>query len=418
MSHVPPDPPADGHSEDAPRPAIRKPVWRRRGILIGGGIAILLVAATILFGAGDETAPGKADAAKASVVRQRVTVVTAGPHTADLRLPITGLLAARDEVAIGTAVTGQRIAAVYVDVGDQVTAGQLLARLETDTLAAQGRQAEAAITRARATLAQAEAANAEAQANLRRVQALQGSSAISAQQADERRTAALSAAAAVDAARADVTNAQAQAAQSRAELARAEIRAPATGTISARNARTGALAEGPDPLFLLIHAGQLEFLGEASERALTQIAAGQPVDIHVNGLARTVEGRVRVVDPKIDPRTRLGLVRIAVPPDAALRAGAFARGAIRLGQLTFTIAVPEAALMGQSGAAQSVRVVDPSGRISVRTVRPGLRHDGWIEILSGLQADERVVATAGAFLRDGDQVDAVPGDGAAPEAVQ
>ena len=114
---------------------------------------------------------------------------------------------------------------------------------------------------------------------------------------------------------------------------------------------------------------------------------------------RVVEGRVRNVFPEIDRATRLGKVRIALPKEAPLRIGAFARGTVELARRT-GIAVPIASVIyGTDGPAVQV-VVD--NKVQARRVRPGLASDGFVQVEEGVAAGDLVVAKAGSFLRDGD----------------
>ena len=138
----------------------------------------------------------------------RVTTVVAGPGTVPIRIAVSGSLVGRDEIAIRTPLQDQRIAAVLVEEGDW-RAGQPLATLETDTLDAQLRQAQATLGRARAQVQQQEALNAEAQTQLRRISPLVRSGSVSAQQIDQQQAQARSSAAALAAARAEQEQARA-----------------------------------------------------------------------------------------------------------------------------------------------------------------------------------------------------------------
>jgi HlyD family secretion protein len=377
---------------------------RRRVLIAAAAILIVICAVWALWSAfGQQSAPA-ALAPPASAQTVRVSTVTAAPATLTQRLRVTGTVSARDEISIGTALQDQRIAAVLVDEGDQVAPGQVLARLETETLRARARQAEAAVTRARAAIAQQEAVNVEAQANLQRILPLGRSGAVSAQQVDERRAQAGSSAAGLNVARAELAQSEAQLADARSQLARAEIRAPAAGIISERTARVGALASGPDPLFRLIRAGQLEFSGEVSELDLAGIEVGRPVQIEVAGVNEAIVGRVRLIAPKVDPQSRLGRVRISLPNHPDIRAGAFATGSVLIGDAVAPVTVPRSAVTTGAQGGASVLVVAADGLASRRVVSTGRSDDDRIEIAQGLRAGERVVARASAFVREGDRV--------------
>ncbi len=366
-------------------------------------VAVAFVGVAVWLMLSGEETPAAAQNAQAAKVLPHVSVVAAASYDFNASQDVAGLLAARNDISIGTAVTGQRIVEVSVDVGDTVAAGQLLARLESKTLAAQVQQTEANVARSRAALAEAEAAEIEASENLRRAEGLSGSS-VSKEQLGQRRAAAAMAAAKIEGARAELAGTQAQLTQNRLELERTEILSPKPGVITQRHARIGAMPDSTEPLFRLLQDGELEFLAEAPERVLPSLQAGQSVTITVNGVSRPIQGTIRVVEPAVNTQSRLGIVRIAVPPSADLRAGAFARGKVDLGKRRFRVAVPEAALrLRREGTAQLV-VVDHNDRVVRRTVRLGLAQNGIIEILEGLEPAERVVESASAFLRDGDQI--------------
>jgi len=390
---------------------------RRRALIVAAVILIVVCAAWGLWSVlvREEAPANPVPAASAQGVR--VSTVTAAPATLTQRLRVTGTVTARDEISIGTALQDQRVAAVLVDEGDRVAAGQVLARLETETLRAQARQVEAAVTRARAAIAQQQAFNVEAQANLQRILPLGRSGAVSEQQVDERRAQAGSSAAGLDVARAELAQAEAQLADARSQLSRAEIRAPAAGIISERAARIGALASGPDPLFRLIRAGQLELDGEVSELDLSSVGVGRPVQVEIAGMADPVEGRVRLVAPKVDPQSRLGRVRVSLPTDPDIRAGAFARGSILIGDAVAPVTVPRSAVTTDAQGGASVMVVAADGRASRRAVSIGRSDDERIEIAQGLRAGERVVARASAFVRDGDRVQLTETRASAPTEV-
>lgn len=333
----------------------------------------------------------------------RVSTVTADPAILARSVRVTGTLAAREEIAISSAVPEQRVAEVNVEEGDSVRAGQLLARLETQGLDAQVRQAEAALARARAAVGQHEAVNAESQASLRRIEPLGESGTVSEQQIDERRSQADSAAANLRAAHAEVAQTLAQLADARHQRSKADIYAPFSGVIAERAAHKGALSGG-DPLFRLIRDGLIELDGEVAEADLPDIQLGQTVRVQVTGHSSPVEGRVRLIAPKVDPRSRLGRVRIALTPSPLLRAGAYAQATLDLENLKIAVTLPARALSVVDATRASVMQVDDEGVIVRRMVATGRRSGDLLEITSGLQAGERVVANASAFVREGDVV--------------
>ncbi|MGH0223187.1 efflux RND transporter periplasmic adaptor subunit [Sinorhizobium meliloti] len=391
-------------ADDCPSPVARSKRCRVIvALCIAGAIGLAALIAALASGASHGT---KTEAAQPTL--PKVTVVTAARRDMAHEVFVNGVIAAVNEVSVGTTLSDQAISGVYAEIGDQVTAGQVLARLDTRTLTARVEQARAVLLKARAALADATAANDEAQTNLRRVESLAGASVVSRQEADARRATALRAAAAVQTAEADIAAARAQLAEAEIDLDRTVIKAPVDGVVSARSARIGALANGSTPLFQIIANNNLELLAEIPERDLPGLAVGQAVSLQVNGFAASIEGRIRLIEPKIGERSRIGIVHIQLPRRDDLRAGAFATGRAVVDRRAVQVAVPLSAIRTAANGEGSVLRVDEGNRVAIRSVRLGLRSGGYVEVVEGLAVGDRIVATAGAFLKPGTIVAPVP----------
>jgi RND family efflux transporter MFP subunit len=344
-----------------------------------------------------------------------VSVVRAAP--ADLRevVLVTGSLVAREEILVGPELEGLRVVEVLAEEGQQVTRGQTLARLVSDTLDAQMAQNEAglarsaaAIAQARSSIAQAEARRMEARNAYERAKPLKQSGTISESVLDQREAAARTAEAQLVAARDGLALAEAERAQieaQRRELAwrrsRTEVTAPADGLVSRRNARVGAMAAGAaEPMFRIIAKSEIELDAEVTEARLTRIREGQKVTVEVAGLA-PVGGTVRLVSPEVDKTTRLGKVKVFIGAAPGLRIGAFGRGHVETA-VSRGLAVPAAAVLyGEKGA--GVQVVR-DGLVALRPVTLGLAMGQQVEVRDGIAEGDLVVARSGTFLRDGDRV--------------
>lgn len=374
-------------------------VLRDKPRLLIPGLLLLLVAGWVLVMPASE----QPDISPPQVPLLKVSSVLAEPGTVSQTLHVTGNLVARDEVSIGTALQDTRIARVLVEEGDTVVAGQLLAQLETDTLDAQVRQAEATLNRNAALIKQQQALDTEAQASLARINELGSIGAVSAQQLDQQRAQAHSSAAALAAAQAEHQQAIAQLTDARTRRDKAIILAPVNGIISERHARLGAMA-GSEPLFKLIRDGQLELDGELAQSALQTIRVGTEVQVQVAGMADSVAGTVRLLAPKVDAGTRLGRVRISLAATADVRAGSFASSRIETGTTAAAVVIPLRAVTFADDGGATVMVLDIKGQASVRSVVLGQRNSLRVQVSSGLAAGERVVASASAFVRNGDVV--------------
>ncbi len=339
----------------------------------------------------------------ASAAKPVLSVTTVSPERASLALSLAanGNLAAWQEAVIGAEVGGQRLEEVLVNVGDRVRRGQVLARFSTLTLAADAAQA-------RALVAEAQAALAEATANADRARSLQPTGVISAQQFNQIITVEKTAQARLQAARATE---QAQ----QARLAQAQVLAPDDGIISARAATVGAVVAPGTELFRLIRQGRLEWRAEVTAAELGRLKAGTPATV-TTASGATLQGRVRMVGPTVDPATRNALVYVDVQPapgsSAPALPGMFARGQFNLGAAP-ALTVPQSAVVLREGFAFVLRV-GADQRVSAIKVQTGRVVGDRMEITGGLPADARLVASGGSFLNDGDLVRVVDGAAAAP----
>jgi RND family efflux transporter MFP subunit len=251
-----------------------------------------------------------------------------------------------------------------------------------------------------ASLEESRANAAVAEADYRRAQAVAAIGALSAQEIERRGAASVAAQAKVKVVSAQLNEAQAR-------YRRTEIRAPFDGIVLTRGAEVGQLASpGGASLFRIGRAGGIEMRGNVAERDLPQLAVGQRADIRVTGVAQAFPGKVRLIGAVIDPQTRLGSVRVDLTPHKDLRPGAFARGEISVGTALRPV-IPQTAVMSDA-AGNYVFIVDDAVTVVRRGITvAGSRPEG-LAVASGLQAGDRIVVTAGPYLRVGEKVRVAP----------
>lgn len=367
-------------------------------------------------------AASEAEATAAAAALPAISVSTVAPRSLRDRVIVSGLVGAVEEVRVAPLIEGQPIESLLADVGDTVTAGQTLATLSKSTLELQRSQFNASLASARATIAQAEAQMLEARASAdeaqrvnERTAALVKQGAASKAAADQASSNAIAATARVtvatqslEAARAQVELVQAQLANLDLSLERTDVKSPVAGTITQRNAVVGAIASGAgQPMFTLIRDGALELNADVSEVDLTRLAAGQKVTMAAVGTTKPLTGTIRLVEPTIDPVTRLGRARISIDQPDLIREGMFLDAEVLVIEREGA-AVPVTAV-GSSAEGASVMVVK-DGTVTRVRVETGIRDKGWIEIVSGLEPGATIVTKAGAFVRDGDRINPVPSD--------
>ncbi|MCL6707253.1 efflux RND transporter periplasmic adaptor subunit [Pseudomonas sp. R2.Fl] len=335
------------------------------------------------------------------------------------RVIATGTVRPVQEVFIQPLVDGLSIRSLELDVGDEVPAEGVVARLNDDALLLQKSQLAATLARAEASLAQYQAQAADARANAaeasrqyERAKTLGKNGTFSQSQVDQAETAAASAAARLEAAEkaiaiaeADIKVTDSQIADIDLRLARTDVKSPVAGVVSARNAKIGAIASGAgEPMFTVIRDGEIELVAEVSETDILKIKAGQKATIFVAGGAASLQGSVRLVSPVVDPQTRLGLIHIAIDEDDAARSGMYARAEIVVKETT-AVALPLASITTGRDGTFARKVED--GVVRQAPIEIGIEDGGYVEIVSGLEEGDVVVAKAGAFVGDGDRINPV-----------
>jgi HlyD family secretion protein len=291
-----------------------------------------------------------------------ITVSTVSTQKLRDIIVASGLVGPVDQVSVVPMVQGQQVAELLADVGETVKAGQVIARLSSSAFSLQKTELDSA-------LAAAKTAN---------------DTALIADLTEQLDTANKSLA------RAELT------------IARTDVKSPVAGEITARNAQLGAMPNGP--MFTIMRDGLLELRADVSESDLIKLQVGQTAELTIAGASSPLMGTVRLVEPTIDPATRLGRVRISFADSGAVRAGMFVEAAILVAERE-TLAVPVTAVGAYNGKSTVMAIEkNIAGRKEVQT---GIRMGGWIEIISGLSAGETVVTKAGAFVRQGDQINPV-----------
>jgi RND family efflux transporter MFP subunit len=324
-----------------------------------------------------------------------VSLVQAKNSSLSIKLAANGSVAAWQEASVGTETGGLRVAELHANVGDNVKKGQVLASFATESV-----QADVALTRA--ALAEAQANAAEATANAERARAVQSTGALSAQQINQYLTQEQTA-------KARVASAQAQLDSQLLRLKQTQALAPDAGIISSRTASVGAVMGAGSEMFKLIRQGRLEWRGEVTSTELERIKVGTGVTL-TSPTGAQVKGRVRTVAPTVDAATRNGLVYVDLLANMgginastmAFKPGMFARGEFELGSSN-ALTVPQTAVVVRDGFSYVYRVsVDK--RVAQLKVQTGRVVGDHIEIQSGVKPDDKLVASGGSFLSDGDLV--------------
>jgi HlyD family secretion protein len=364
---------------------------RRRRLLIVGAIAAALLILVLVAVLGRSAANRQANQAAASGAGQVPTVSIMVPGRSDVGRVISasGPLAARRDQPVGIAGSGGRVVRVTVDAGSWVRAGQVLAVVDRSVQAQQAAQLAAQVESARANAALA-------QSNYDRAIALQGRGFVSKAEIDSKK-------ATRDAAYAQVRVAQAQLGATRAQIGQLNVIAPTAGLVLSRNVEVGQIVgPGSGALFHLAEGGQMEMRAQLSQQDLAYVHAGMPADVTPIGSTAGVRGSVWQVAPMIDPESRLGEVRIAIPYSSGIRPGGFAQANVTAGSTTAPLLPQSAVLSDDQG--NYVYIVNSKNAIERRNIKIGTVNDAGVTIASGLAGNEAIVVSAGPFLSPGQKV--------------
>ena len=364
-------------------------------------ILIILIVAFIFYKSmHNKQSPSKDTETVASKTKAALTVTVVEPEQQNWRQNFTanGNIAAWQEVVIGSELSGQRITKVYVNVGDTVQHGQVLAEINSESIRAD-------LASAKANYAEAQAVLADASANNKRFQQLKNTGAISAQEATQYQTSQNTAHARLDAAKARIDSDQLR-------LTQTQVIAPDRGVISARNATVGSLAQTGQEMFRLIRNDRLEWRAEVTSTDLYKLKQSMTAQIISPDPSQApVKGTVRMIAPVIDPQTRFGLVYVDLPTTDAVRMGMFVKGSFDLGEKP-ALTLPQSALLLRDGFSY-IFIVNKDNRVTQQKVTLGRRQDDRVEILDLPSSNDKdtnninnikVVESGAGFLADGDLV--------------
>ncbi len=358
----------------------------RRRLIIAAAVAVALLLAYIGYNYFAGAGAAEDDSANQAPT---VTVMAPGKQQVIRTINATGTLAARREIAVSVVGEGGRVTNVYVDAGDWVKQGQIMASIDRSVQSQQAASLEASIGVARADLNLA-------QANLDRATQLVERGFIS--KADIDRLTATR-----DSAAARLRVAQAQLNEARARNNRLNIVAPKAGYVLERNVEPGqTVTQGSGTLFLLAENGEMELQAQLGESDLANVTVGTTTQVTPVGADKTLTGQIWQISPVIDPQTRQGIARIALGYDSALRPGGFANARIESGTSEAAV-LPESAVLNDSKGS-FVYIVGPDNKAVRRDVVVGSVSSAGLSITSGLTGNEKVVLRAGGFLNPGETV--------------
>ena len=331
--------------------------------------------------------------------RPTVSVVSTQRPEGAANLVLPGSTQAIQETLIYARTNGY-VRKWYTDIGAKVEAGDLLAEIETPEI-------DQELNQARATVQQAVANSELARATLTRWQELVAKKVVSAQEFDEKKSA-------LDARQADLTAAQANVARLEKLQGFQKVVAPFAGIVTTRNIDNGALVSAGNggqtsALFHVAQTDTLRIYVTVPQTNARSVAPGQSAAVSFREIPeKTFDAKVVRTAGALDPASRTLLTELQVAnSDGQLFPGMYAEVKFAFPQDARTLLVPGNAVTVQSDGPK-VLIVDAKQTIRARSVKLGRDLGDKVEILSGLNPAEPLVANPSGSLREGEEVKAQP----------
>ncbi len=401
----------------------------RNGVLAAGAALLCLAGCSKVSPTEDAPVPA-------------VQVAPATTETVERIITADGILRALDQSAVMPKI-GAPVAKFYVNRGDHVRQGQLLATLEN-------RDLHAAVTDARGAYEQA-AANyrntststvpnemVKAEADVRAAEEQMDASkklldsreqlhkegALARRLVDEASVAYAQAKSQHDTAQKNLASLQSvgrheevkgaagqlESAKGRLDAAQAqltysEVRSPISGVVAERPVFAGEMANAGSPLLTVMDVSSVIARANIPQAQAAYIRVGQPATVAATDSSIEVTGKVTVVSPAVDPQSTTVEIWVQAPnPKERLRPGGTVRVTIRAGTIPNPVVVPKEALLPSESGGSSVMVVGPDMVAHRRKVEVGVTNGDKVQLVSGASAGDRVVVNGGLGLADGTKV--------------
>jgi RND family efflux transporter MFP subunit len=340
---------------------------------------------------------------------------------------VVGTLTAVDQVTVSSEADGT-VRAILADLGDRVTAGQVLVRLDNERQQYAFQQQQAALARTLAQYGATDPRNlpepentpdvrraiaelAQAKSSFNRASELSKREVLSKQDFDDAQVGLQTKQAGYEVALQNARNLRAsiQASEAAMKLAErqlrdTEIRAPFDGYIEKRLINLGELVKEQMPVMAIVRLDPLKATAEIPERMAPWIDDGRPVELHVDAYpGRAFTGKVTRISPAVNTTTRAFPFEAVVPnADGALKPGTFARIHVESAKVDEVLTLPFAALQYRYGVN---RVFVVSGdKLEMRELQVGERLGDRIEVTGGVKPGERVALTDVETLNGGELV--------------
>lgn len=374
----------------------------KRTMKLGIFALLALIAAGVVWAVMRDSAPapgnGAANAPPPVLELAAVDVALVEPRVLSRLIPLSGSISPVVQATVKAKVAGE-VEAVTVREGQDVSAGDVIARIDTRNLQAQYERELAAVDKARADLQLATL-------NRDKNRALLEQRYISQNTYESTESAYAGSVA-------NLKLAEAQARLAKISLEDATVRAPFDGTIARRLVEPGEKVSPDSSIVTLVDLRQMLLSAAVPAVEIPSVDVGQAARFKVGGFGeRVFEGTVQRISPVTEEGSRAISIYVAVAnEDRALKGGMFAQGTLQLSSTEPVLAVPQRALRYEASAPYVYTLED--GKIGRKLVTIGtqVEGEGYAEIKSGLSAGEQVIVADIGDRKPGAQAKLVNADG-------
>ena len=392
----------------------------RKIVVMAVVVALLGVGAWSWTRRGEETAGGGAPTGGAGNFGRPPMTVELGKVTrADVaeHLTVVGNLVGAATVEVAPKVEG-RLASVNVRIGDRVSLGQTIARIEDSEIGEQVKQAQASFEVAAATIRQREADLKFAETTLERSRNLYSRQLLPKQTLDDSEARYQAAVAQLDLSRAQFSQARSRLEELRITHRNAVIVSPVEGFVGKRHVDPGAFVNSNTPVVSVVDIRQVRLVVNLIEKDLRRVSPGAVGEVEVDAFPEErFEGRVARIAPVLDPSTRTAEMEIEIANrDFRLKPGMYARVRLTTLRRNQTLVVPRNAVVDVSGgrgvyvpvkretpaagAASGGR--EPTMQARFVPIETGIQDGEVVEVVSGLREGDQIVTTGATAVQDGD----------------
>ena len=299
---------------------------------------------------------------------------------------ISGSLQPRNEARVRAEIAGP-VERTFVEEGQRVRRGVLLARIDDTAV-------RDAYLSAKSAVRSAESALQNAQRNAERATRLAKAGAVPQRDLETAQLNATNAEGALADARARLTSAAKQ-------LGHTMVRSPLDGTVSERQVDAGDVVQVGAAMFTIVDLGSLRLEAAVPAGEIDRLKVGTPVEFGVSGYDRRFTGQIERINPAVDPNTGQVRIYVAIPnARQSLVSGLFAEGRVAT-DARRAVAVPTSAV-DQRGTAPVIHVVK-GGKVAATPVHLGVRDEAaeLVEVQSGIAEGDTVLLGSAQGVTDG-----------------